>query len=76
MVHHHLHHEETPPSPPPRFPRCPGALREDPHRRDGRLMLKVGAWISIKTLLIFVFKALKSEFEKKTDVSESNVVLD
>ena len=38
-------------------------------------MLKVGAWISIKTLLIFVFKALKSEFEKKTDVSESILVL-
>ena len=40
-------------------------------------MLQVGARISIKTLLIFLFKALKSEFEKKakflTDVSESTL---
>ena len=37
----------------------------------------MGARISIKTLLIFLFKALKSEFEKKakflTDVSESTL---
>ena len=40
-------------------------------------MVQVGARISIKTLLIFLFKALKSEFEKKakflTDVSESTL---
>jgi len=40
-------------------------------------MLQVGARISIKTQLIFLFKALKSEFEKKanflTNVSDSTL---